>query len=93
MRSLFFKGCNKAIAGNQTQYNTLHAQELQEKGELLMIFELTDEEISEIVRTKKIVYRRLTFGGLFQPFSIETHWPLPEPPEILPDTNKDPKLN
>jgi hypothetical protein len=94
MRSLKFNGCTHAIAGTQNQYKTLHAQRLPGKeGEVLMIFELTDEEVAEIVRTKKIVYSRLTFGDPFQPFKIMTVWPGETAPEILPDINSDPKLN
>lgn len=81
-----------AIAGTQNQYNTLHAQKTR-TGELLMIFELTDEEVAEIIRTKKLVYRRLTGGQSFQPMSIMTQWPGETAPEILPDINNDPKLN
>lgn len=94
MRSLKFEGCTHAIAGTQNQYNTLHAQLLPGKeGEVLMIFELTDEEVAEIVRTKKVVYSRLTFGQSFQPFKIMPQWPNENVPEILPDVNSDPKLN
>ena len=94
MRSVKFEGCTHAIAGTQKEYDTLHAQVLPGKeGEALMIFELTDEEVQEIVRTKKLVYSRLTFGGLFQPFKIMTQWPFETVPEILPDLNNDPKLN
>lgn len=92
MRSLKFEGCNMAIAGNQQQYRTIHAK-LESTGECTMIFELTDEELAEIVRTKKIVYQRLTFGDKFQPMNILTHWPGDVAPEILPDVNSDPKLN
>lgn len=94
MRSLKFEGCTHAIAGTQNQYSTIHAQRLPGKeGEVLIIFELTDEEVAEIVRTKKIVYSRLTFGGAFQPMKILTQWPGDVAPEILPDINNDPKLN
>lgn len=91
MRSLKFKGSN-TIAGSQQQYNTIHVQ-MTAQGEALMIFELTDEEVAEIVRTKKIVYSQLTFGKPFQPMKIMVQWPGEVAPEILPDINSDPKLN
>lgn len=94
MRSLKFEGCTHAIAGTQNQYNTLHGQLMPGKeGEFIMIFDLTDEEVSEIVRTKKLVYRQLTFGASFQPMNILTQWPGETAPEILTDVNNDPKLN
>lgn len=92
MRSLKFEGCNMAIAGNQQQYQTIHAK-LEPTGECTMIFELTDEEVAEIVRTKKIVYQRLTIGNKFQPMKIMTQWPGEVAPRLLPDINSDPKLN
>lgn len=92
MKSLKFEGCNMAIAGTQQQYNTLHAKK-EPTGEVTMIFELSDEEVAEIVRTKKIVYQRLTFGDKFQPMKIMTKWPGEVAPEIISDINSDPKLN
>lgn len=94
MRSLKFTGCTHAIAGTQNQYNTLHGELVPGKeGEFRMIFELTNEEVEEIVRTKKLVYRQLTFGQRFQPMNILVQWPGETAPEILPDVNNDPKLN
>lgn len=94
MRSLNFTNANIKIGGRQNEYNTVHAQLLDDKkGEVIMIFELTDEEVAEIVRTKKIVYSRLTFNQPYQPMRIMTSWPNENLPEILPDINSDPKLN
>jgi hypothetical protein len=91
MKSLMFKG-SFPIAGSQQKYTTIHAAKTDD-GSLIMIFELSDEELKEINRTKKIVYRRSTFGTPFQPFNILTQWPGDSVPEILPDINSDPKLN
>lgn len=94
MRSLNFTNANIKIGGKQNEYSTLHAQLIDDKkGEVIMIFELSDEEIAEIVRTKKLVYSRLTFGQSYQPMRIMTQWPNENLPEILPDINSDPKLN
>lgn len=93
MRSVRFEG-SRPIAGSQQQYNTLHAQFVPGKeGERRIIFELTDDEVNEIVRTRKLIYRQLTFGNLYQPMNILVHWPDENVPEILPDLNSDPKLN
>lgn len=91
MKSLKFEG-SVPIAGNQQEYTTIHAQKMED-GSHAMIFKLTQDEIDEINRTGMLVYRRLTFGASFQPFSILTQWPGEKVPEILPDTNADPKLN
>lgn len=92
MKSLNFKGATLKIGGTQQEYNTLHAIPMP-TGEVHIIFELTEEELAEITRTRKLVYTQLTFGMPFQPMRLDTKWPGSEPPEILPDTNKDPKLN
>lgn len=93
MRSLKFEG-SSPIAGTQQEYNTLHAEFVPGPyGERRIIFELTDEEVAEIVRTKKLVYRQLTFGQRFQPMNILTQWPGETAPEILSEINNDPKLN
>lgn len=91
MRSLKFEG-SSPIAGTQQEYTTIHAKKMED-GSHSMIFKLSQEEIDEINRTGMIVYRRLTFGAPFQPFNILTQWPGEKAPEILPDTNADPKLN
>jgi hypothetical protein len=94
MRSVNFEGAELAIGGKQNQYNTLHAKLLPgNEKEVVMIFELTDEEVAEIVRTKKLIYSQWTFGRSFQPMKIMVHWPEEVVPKILPDINTDPKLN
>jgi hypothetical protein len=94
MKSVKFEGCTHAIAGTQNQYNTLHGQLMPGKeGEFRIIFELNDDEVNEIIRTKKLIYRQLTFGNQYQPMNILVHWPDENVPELLPDINNDPKLN
>lgn len=38
--------------------------------EMVACFELTDEEVAEIVKTKKLWYRQMIFGNKFQPMNI-----------------------
>lgn len=67
MKSIKFPGCTLEIGKGQPEYDVLHAARLPgPQGELLMCFELTDEEIAEIVRSRKIYYSRLTFDNLCQ---------------------------
>lgn len=68
------------IGKNQPEYSVLHAAKIPgPEQELLMCFELTDEEIEHIRQTKRIYYTRLTFGAkchkcqeqqAFQPMKI-----------------------
>lgn len=68
MNSIDFPGATLKIGANQTDiYNVIHAQPLDgPTGEVVAIFELSDEELAEIIKTKKIYYSRLTFGGKCQ---------------------------
>ena len=72
MKSIKFPGATIAIgAGQEDTYNTLHAMRLPgDEVELIMCFELTEEEIQKIVETKRIYYHRLTFGTHFQPMRL-----------------------
>lgn len=93
MRSLKFTGSHP-IAGTQQEYSTIHGKVVDEKtDEVVIIFELTDEELAEITRTKKLVYSQLRFGNRFQPMRISTQWHHGDVPEIESEINSDPKLN
>jgi hypothetical protein len=73
MQSIKFPGATLEIGKGQEQYNTLHAMpQPGTEGEVIMCFELTDEEIERIKETKKLWYFRWTFNQAFQPFRIST---------------------
>jgi hypothetical protein len=83
MNSIPFPGANIKIGADQTDtYNVLHAMLIPgPEGELIICFELSDEDIAEIVKSRKIYYHRLTFdnrcracgsGLLFQPMKLTT---------------------
>jgi hypothetical protein len=65
MKSISFPGSNVEIGKGQPEYNSMHAMVMPgHEGELIMCFELTDEEIETITKTKKIYYSRWTFGQM-----------------------------
>lgn len=74
MKSIDFPGASLKIGGNQTDiYNVIHAYPLNDnRGEVLAIYELTEEEAEKIFQTRKIFYSRLTFGNNFQPMRISS---------------------
>jgi hypothetical protein len=73
MQSIKFPGATLEIGKGQEQYNTLHAMpQPGPEGEVIMCFELTDEEIERIKETKKLWYFRWTFNHPFQPMRIST---------------------
>jgi len=72
MISVKFPGSNLEIGKGQPEYNVLHAMQVPSlEGELIMCFELTDEEIERLRVTKKIYYKRWTFGHSFQPMKLQ----------------------
>lgn len=83
MKSIDFPGAYLKIGEGQEQYDTIHALPVDgEEGEVISVFELTDEEVAEIVRTKKLFYSRLTFKQSFQPFRMSA-FPIPIKVKLL----------
>lgn len=65
MKSIPFPGATLQIGKGQPEYNVIHAMPVGgPEGEIIACFELTDEEVEQIVKTKKIFYSRWTFGGV-----------------------------
>lgn len=86
MKSIDFPGAFLKIGEGQDEYHTIHAMPLDgPEGEVIAMYELTDEEVQQIVKTKKIFYSRWTFHNQsvcrhcnqitptgFQPFRMST---------------------
>lgn len=74
MKAVQFPQVTNNVAENQKQYNTLPSfigkDESADAVVNVSCFELTDDEVSRIVKYKKIWHRALTFGGGLQPFNI-----------------------
>jgi hypothetical protein len=52
---------------------------------MTVVYELTDEEIAEIIANRKLFYRQMIFGNSFQPIFLSTKDPfLPENKEHWP---------
>lgn len=94
MKSLDFPEAVIALAKDQPEYNTLFCF-VGNTPERPMIcqFELTDEEVADIVKNKRLFYSQFTFGNYYQPMSIFTKNPFSDPlvPTVpLMDDNKTP---
>ena len=76
------------IAENQPQYETLPAllvggtkdervyvDSLDQAEYFISRFELTDEEVAAIVKTRSLLFFQYNFGQLVQPFLIEARLP------------------
>lgn len=80
MKSVKFPEVNIHLAENQPEYETLyvHLDKNDPQFPMTACFELTDEQIKEIVETRKIWFTQLTFGGSFQPINLSTQNPFSE---------------
>lgn len=91
MKSIDFPGAYLKIGEGQSEYHTIHAMPIEgPEGEVICVYQLTEEEIRQIVETKTLFYSRWTFGNVcqckkcgstvpvgFQPMRIQT-----DPPHI-----------
>ena len=96
MKSVKFPGANIEMAKDQPQYNSIHMKAFEgPEAEVIACYEFSDEEIEQIVKTKRIWYSRLRFAQLkfidklpvmvpnpMQPFRI---WPVTEDESVLID--------
>lgn len=98
MKSIDFPKANVALAKDQPQYQTLFVYMDKTgndpNGEVTCCFELTDEEIAEIVRTKKAWFTQVTFGRGYAPVRMSFASPfVPEDSEATSppmDENRTP---
>lgn len=68
MKPIEFPGSNVVYGKDQFEYKQLPALALQDcLGSVITCWELTDEEIEEITKTKKLYLKQLTFANPLQP--------------------------
>jgi hypothetical protein len=66
MKAKQFPGTNVVYGANQPEYNPLPAMKLPD-GTVITCWELSDEEIETIQKTKCIYFSQLTFNSPLQP--------------------------
>jgi hypothetical protein len=71
MKPVEFDGMNVVIAKDQAEYLPLPAQVL-EGGEVITCWELTDDELAEVQKTKRVWLGVWTFGHPLQPVLLTT---------------------
>lgn len=74
MKPIPFDEQNGTIGANQPQYIPIPAR-IMPWGEVIFCWEFTEEEILEVVKTKTLWQRVLTFGGKFQPQLLSVEKP------------------
>lgn len=68
MKPIEFPGANVTFAKDQPEYQPLPAMVLKDnEGSVITCWELTDEEIETISKTKKLYLKQLTFRHPLQP--------------------------
>ena len=71
MKAVKFNGVNRVIGENQPQYIPLPVQYLNDdEGTVISCWELTEEELQELMRTKRIYLQQLTFNSKLQPVRL-----------------------
>mgnify|MGYP003496589326 CR=1 FL=1 len=71
MKPTEFKGSNIVFGANQPEYQPLPALALRDQeGTIITCWELTEEELQEVIATKKIYLQQLTFNRPLQPVYI-----------------------
>lgn len=82
MKSVKFPGANIEIGKGQPEYFVIHGKRLPgPSGEIIMCWEISDEELQVVMKTKKIWYHRLTGNGPFQPMRITVEQPMEAAPK------------
>ena len=94
MIAVKFSQQTHTLAENQPEYTPLpvHIDQTDQNVPMTCCFELSDEEIAEIVATKRIWHTQLTFGNAFQPIMMTTRSPFEviEAKEVC--TDKGPEI-
>lgn len=79
MKSIDFPKANVALAKDQPQYQTLfvHVDKTGRDREVQVTccMELSEEEVNEIVRTKKMWFTQVTFGRGYNPIRMQLSSP------------------
>lgn len=70
MNAITFPEVNLEIAKDQPEYNTLPANVDQASGVMTFCWEISDEDLAQIIETRKIWHRVLTGGGPLQPVAM-----------------------
>lgn len=79
MQPVLFKEHNVVFGEGQPEYLPLPAYVSEDPTvPVITCWEFTDEEIEELVRTKRLYLRQLTFGENLQPLAPQVHSPFVE---------------
>jgi len=91
MKPIKFKGHNAVLGKGQPEYEELPAfiNHASPMGEISQCWEITDDDLITIAKTRKIWVTQFTFGERLQPIRVEADSPIPEP---QPGATTDPRI-
>lgn len=69
MKPVEFKGQNVVFGQDQPEYQPLPALRMPD-GEVITCWEMTDEQLQEVIRTKRVYLKQTTFNGPLQPVMV-----------------------
>lgn len=68
MKPIHFPGVNIVFGKDQPEYQPLPAMRFEDgHGSVITCWELTDEEIETLIKTRRLYLKQLTFGQPLQP--------------------------
>lgn len=71
MNAVTFPGVNRTYAEDQPQYTPLPVMAFK-NGQVISCWELSDEELAEVIKNKRVYLCQATFNTPLQPISLKT---------------------
>ncbi len=95
MRAVEFPQANTILGASQPQYIPLpaHWDKTSPEQAMTSCFELTDEEVEEIVRTRRIWNTQLTFGRGYHPVRMSCSNPFEPQAPVVAESAEEKPLN
>jgi hypothetical protein len=81
MKAIEFDEVNVRLAEDQPEYETLPVCR-QEDGQVTALFELDEDELAMLAKSKRIWFTQMTFNRGFHPVKLDVDVPVPEQGEI-----------
>lgn len=86
MKSIDFAQANLPLAKDQPEYETLHVyfDRTDQTLPMTSCMELSEEEVREVIKTRKIWFKQLTFGKGYNPILMSTQCPFEKDVNVSP---------
>ncbi len=79
MKPIQFEGANVLIGEHQEEYMSVPAQIVAgQEGKVISCWQLSDDDLMDIIRTKRVYVDQLTFNQPLQPIRLYTKYDGPK---------------